>query len=103
MSLAIFENYSQTIEGKKYAPFIVDVSQVRCFDRILKWLKNQNTQDLLTNDYYEVFYKQDDFEITVTVSYFEGKGLVNASVFGPRGKTRKKLLLLLSDLMKLFA
>lgn len=103
MSLAIFENYSQTIEGKKYAPFIVDVSQVRCFDRILKWLKNQNTQDLLTNDYYEVFYKQDDFEITITVSDYEGKGLVNASVYGPRGKTRKKLLSLLNDLMKLFA
>ena len=102
MSLAIFETYSQTEEGKKHAPFIVDISQVRCFDKILSWLKKENAQDLLANDYFEVFYKQDGFEITITVSDYEGQGLVNISVFGKRGKTRKKLLSLLKDLMDLF-
>lgn len=103
MGLAIFENYSHTKEGTNYAPFIVHTSQVSCFDLVVKWVKENAFEAVEVNrDYFEVFGKKDNFEVTIEVTSEEQGALVNISVFGQKGKTRKKLKEIISMLISYF-
>ena len=103
MGLAIFENYSETKEGTNHAPFIVSMSQMQCFDYIKKWISQNNFSDIKPNkDYFEFFFKDQEFEITITINNEQENSLVNASVYGPTGKTRKKLREILDSLVKYF-
>ena len=101
MGLAIFENYSQTKEGTNYAPFIVHTLVPKCFDLVNQWMKENNYTDIQPNkDYWEIFGKKDEFEITITISNEEQGSLVNISVFGKTGKTRKKLKEIIKSLIE---
>lgn len=103
MGLAIFEDYSQSKEGTNYAPFIVNISQVLCYDKILKWVKDNNFNKIIPyKDFFEIFYEDDGFEITISIENHKDNALVNVSVFGKRGKTRKKLISVLNELVKVF-
>ena len=103
MGLAIFENYSQSTEGTNYAPLLVSASQMRTFDVVCQWVKKVECERLEINkDFFEIFYKQDKYEITISVTSEGDDSLVNASVLGPRGKTRKKLISLLQEIMHYF-
>lgn len=103
MGLAIFENYLQSKEGTKYAPLLVSASQMRTFDIVCQWVKNIKTEQLEINkDFFEIFYKQDKYEITISVTSEGDDSLINASVLGPRGKTRKRLVDLLQEIMRCF-
>ena len=104
MALAIFEDYSQTIEGTNHAPFIVDISSIQCYDKLLKWVKENHFEDIQPmKDYLEIFAKKEGFEYTFRVDDEKGNALVNASVYGKRGRTRKKLIQLLAELVKYFS
>ena len=104
MGLAIFEDYSQSTEGTNYAPFLVSISQYQCYEKLLKWVKENSFIDIEPNsDYGEIFAKQGEFEITFIVTSEEDKALVNVSVYGPRGKTRKKLKEILNALVKYYS
>ncbi len=103
MGLAIFEDYSQSTEGTNYAPFIVEMSHNQCFDRVLYFLKENNYQEIDAHyEYNEIYAKDGDFEITFTISKEDQHSLVNASVYGPKGKTRKKLKEILKNLISYF-
>ena len=100
MGLALFEKYSQTKEGTDYAPFIVNAPLLRCFEVISKWVKENDYKDIEENkDYWEIYGVKDEFEITITVSQEEKGSLVNISVYGKTGKTRKKLKEIISQLI----
>lgn len=100
MGLAIFEKYSQTKEGTNYAPFIVSAPLIKCLDLTLKWVKENNYQEIEANkDYWEIFCTKDEFEITITLSQEDQGCLFNISVFGKTGKTRKKLREIISQLI----
>ena len=103
MGLAIFENYSETIEGTNHAPFIVDIPRAQCFETIKKWVQSKNFEQVdINNIYFEIFYIQEEFEFTILIGNDGENALVNASVFGKTGKTRKKLNQLLKELIDLF-
>ena len=103
MGLAIFENYSITKEGTNHAPFIVSMSQMQCFDHIKKWISSQNFIEVKPNsDYFEFFFVDAEFEITITISNEQDNSLVNVFVYGPTGKTRKKLKETLNNLINYF-
>ncbi len=103
MALAIFETYSQSEEGTDHAPLLVSASQMRTFDIVCQSIKKLDVQDLEINkDFFEIFYKEGVFEITISVASEGDNALINASVLGPRGKTRKKLKGLLQDLINCF-
>ena len=92
MGLAIFENYSQTKEGTNYSPLIVHTSQVHCFDLMCKWINNNSFSNVEINkDFFEIYAEADGFEITISVGEEEHNALLNVSVYGKTGKTRKKL------------
>ena len=103
MGLAIFERYSQSKEGTNYAPLLISASQMRTFDIISQWVKKNNYQESQINkDYFEIFFKDQEFEITIIITTEGDDSLVNATVLGPMGKTRKKLKGLLQDLILCF-
>ena len=103
MGLAIFENYSQSTEGTKYAPLLVSATQMRTFDIVCQWVKGIKTDELEINkDFFEIFYREGEYEITVSITSEGDDSLINASVLGPRGKTRKKLINLLQEIMHSF-
>ena len=100
MGLAIFEKYSQTKEGTDYAPFIVGAPIAMCFDLISKWVKENKYEEVEENkDYWEIFGKKDEFEVTIIINQEEHGSLVNISVYGKTGKTRKKLKEIISSLI----
>ena len=89
-----------TKEGTDYAPFIIGAPILKCFDLILKWVKEKDYQEIEENkDYWEIFGKIEDFEVTFTISQEEQGSLVNISVYGKTGKTRKKLKEIISQLV----
>lgn len=100
MGLAIFENYSQTTEGTNYAPFIVHTPVSKCFEILTKWVKENGYEQVEENkDYWEIFGVKDEFEITIRVDKEEQGSLVNISVFGKTGKTRKRLKEIISQII----
>ena len=104
MGLAIFETYSQSTEGTRYAPFIVTISQYQCFDKLKAWVKENGFEQLqIRQDFHEIFAVKDEFEYTFTVTCVDENSLVNVSVFGQRGKTRKLLIQTLDALVKYFS
>ena len=103
MGLTIFEKYTQSTEGTKYAPLLVSASQMRTFDIVCQWVKKIECEELdINKDFFEIFYKQDKYEITISITSEGDDSLVNASVLGPRGKSRKKLIDLLQEIMRCF-
>ena len=103
MGLAIFDKYSQSKEGTKYAPLLVSASQMRTFDIVCQWAKKLDCEQLEINkDFFEIFYKQDKYEITISVTSEGDDSLISASVLGPMGKSRKKLTDLLQEIMHCF-
>ena len=104
MGLAIFETYSQSTEGTRYSPFIVTISPYQCFDKLKTWVKENGFENLqIRQDFSEIFAVKEEFEYTFTVTAVEEKALVNVSVFGQRGKTRKRLIETLDALIKYFS
>lgn len=104
MGLALFETYSQSKEGTRYAPFIVTISQYQCFEKLKSWINRHNFSNLdVRNDFFEIFAVKDEFEYTFTVTSVNENALVNVSVFGKRGKTRRKLIETLDELIKYFS
>lgn len=100
MGLAIFENYSQSKEGTDHSPFIVHTTQVNCLDVISKWVKESGFTNIEINrDYFEIYGEKDGFEMTIIITSEEQGALVNMSVLGKTGKTRKKLKEYLSQLI----
>ena len=103
MGLAIFENYSVTKEGTNHAPFIVSMSQMQCFDHIKRWISTQSFTNVKpSSDYFEFFFADGEFEITITINNEQDNSLVNVFVYGPTGKTRKKLKEILNKLIEYF-
>ena len=104
MGLGLFETYSQSTEGTRYAPFIVTISQYQCFDKLKKWVNENGFTELqIRQDFSEIFAKKDEFEYTFIVTDVEEKALVNVSVYGQCGKTRKRLIETLDALIKYFS
>ena len=104
MGLAIFETYSQSTEGTRYAPFIVTISQYQCFDKMKKWVNENGFQELqIRQEFHEIFAIKDKFEYTFTVTSVDENSLVNVSVYGKRGKTRNLLIETLDALVKYFS
>lgn len=100
MGLAIFEKYSQTKEGTGCSPFLIGASTIRCFDLISQWVKESGFVDIEENkDFWEIYGVKDGFEITITISQEDQNSLINISVFGKMGKTRKKLKEIISQLI----
>jgi hypothetical protein len=87
-----FETFSQSKEGTDYAPFLVSAPQGVTFEKIRKWSETKNFKEVKPNkDFFEFFIVDGEFEITIAVTVESNKSLVNMSVYGKRGKTRKKL------------
>ena len=104
MGLGLFETYSQSTEGTRYAPFIVTISQHLCFDKLKTWVKENGFTELqIRQDFSEIFAIKENFEYTFIVTSAEEKALVNVSVYGQRGKTRKRLIETLDALIKYFS
>lgn len=104
MGLAIFETYSQSTEGTRYSPFIVTISQYQCFDKLKSWVRENGFENLqIRQDFSEIFAEKEGFEYTFIVTAVEEKALVNVSVYGKRGKTRKLLIETLDKLIKYFS
>ncbi len=96
--------YSQSKEGTNVSPFIVEISQPRCFSLVKEWLEASNFEEIEPNpDYFEIFAKQNGFEFTFTISEEDHKALVNVSVYGKFGKTNKILRNTLKNMISYFS
>lgn len=95
--LAIFENYSQTSDKpkSKIKPIIIKKGCAFAYDVILKYLKQEEYDDITTNkNFYEIYCCDRDYEISFSLLDDGGYGCsVNISVYAEkkRGRTRRKL------------
>lgn len=95
--IALFENYSQTSDKpkSKITPIVVKKGCAFVYDVILKYLKQEEYDDITTNkNFNEIYCCDRDFEISISMLDDGGYGCsINISVYGEkkRGRTRKKL------------
>ena len=105
---AIFEKYSQTSDAPKSKVLPISLKQNRklVFKKILSYVEEEEYDDILPNqDFYEIYFCDKDFEITVTI-FDEGAygSTINISVYleTKRGKSRKKLKEIRQIIVSLF-
>lgn len=109
IKLAIFENFSISNEDsidESLWPIKVKLNPSKVINILSQHLQKKGAEDLkVYSDNNEVYINEGDFQITYHLLIEHGgKTLIGASVYGEnqRGKTRKKLRLVLIELKEIF-
>lgn len=106
--LAIFEKYSQTSDApkSKIRPINLKIGRASALKKILTFLEAEEYDEITLNkDFYEIYFCDRDFEITLSLFDEGGFGTtINISVYheNRRGLTRGKLKEIRKILSSLF-